>query len=175
MIKRVLALVMVLGLAAITEAGLGYAEARPFARTAAVYGAVIRRLVEDQATGQPVTVVYVINGAVEGAADPMSSSAAPAQPFSRMLKLRLRRGLRGQVRLRFVDDRAAVVAGKPPGTVINGGVLVTLAPIRGIGSQVEVPTSLWVSGLNGRWLTYVVASARHGWRVVGTTGQMAIS
>ena len=68
-----------------------------------------------------------------------------------------------------------MVAGAAPGHVIHNGVLVTVGPVRRLGAQVEVAGSSWVNGLDGRWSTHILERAPGGWRVVATTGPMAIS
>jgi hypothetical protein len=52
---------------------------------------------------------------------------------------------------------------------------LSLGPIDGTGNRVEVANSLWINGLAGQWLTYVVEWRGGTWEVTGTTGPMAIS
>jgi hypothetical protein len=59
--------------------------------------------------------------------------------------------------------------------VKNGGVLISLGSIEPDGKRVEVETSLWINGLAGQWLTYVLEQKDGSWAVTGTTGPMAIS
>ena len=78
----------------------------------------------------------------------------------------------------FVASRHSVVAGasaSSPGQVKNGGVLISLGSIEPDGKMVEVEASLWINGLAGTWLTYVLDKRDRTWKVTGTTGPMAIS
>lgn len=150
-------------------------------RTASIYAAVIRTLVtEDNTMGSAdgeFRVVFVLDGAVPGAENP-ERQGEPDEPFSSALKQELRAELADLPPLRFVADRSLVVRGEStasPGTVVNGGVLITLGPVSGRAQRVTVGNSLWRNGLAGQWLTYVVAFRGGAWTVVGTTGPTAIS
>jgi hypothetical protein len=154
-------------------------------RSAAIYAAVVRRLVtKDHTVGGAdpgFTKVYVIDGAVPGAADPFRStpSRRARGGFSAALKRALTAKLSDLPPLEFVSRRADVVEGEnggaAPGRVVNGGVLLTLGPIRGGDDRVTVGGSLWLSGLAGSWQTYVVEQKGGRWAVTGTTGPAAIS
>jgi len=146
-------------------------------RTVSVYAAVIRELIaRDRAFGVSATgVVYVLDGSVEGAGDPLRAATVRPRRFKSALKRRLRKALADLPVVRFVHDRTEVVIGDPPGHVINNGVLLTIGPIKGGSARVEVGSSLWVNGLAGQWQTYVVVEAGRGWKVAGTTGPVAIS
>jgi hypothetical protein len=127
------------------------------------------------------TKVYVIDGAVPGAADPfrLTPSRRPLGGFSAALKHALTAKLSDLPPLVFVSRRDDVVEGEnggtSPGSVVNGGVLLTLGPIRGSDDRVTVGGSLWLSGLAGSWQTYVVEQKAGRWTVTGTTGPAAIS
>jgi len=43
------------------------------------------------------------------------------------------------------------------------------------GHRVEVPRNPRINGLAGPWLTYVVERDGESWKVIGTTGPVAIS
>jgi hypothetical protein len=146
-------------------------------RTVSIYAAVIRELVaRDRAFGVSATgVVYVLDGSVDGAGNPLRAVTVHPQRFKSALKRRLRKALADLPALRFVHNRAEVVTGDPPGHVINNGVLLTLGPIKGGSARVEVGSSLWVNGLAGQWQTYVVVEAGRRWKLAGTTGPVAIS
>jgi hypothetical protein len=153
-------------------------------RTAAIYASVIRQLVTKDHTfggGDPgFKVIYVMDGVIDGAGDLDGHVAESAkEPFSPTIKAELKRALSDLPPVEFVATRDAVVigtkAGAAPGHVRNGGVLISLGPIAGGGTKVEVGNSLWISGLAGQWLTYVLESRDEAWRVVGTTGPVAIS
>jgi hypothetical protein len=118
--------------------------------------------------------IYVLDGAQPSAGYPSELTDAKDR-FDAALKTALRTALTDLPPLRFITDRSTVVAGTPPGQVIDGGVLLTLGPVRPHGAQVEVGSNRWVNGLNGWWATYVLNQAPTGWRVVGTTGPVAMS
>ncbi len=152
-------------------------------RKASVYAAVIRRLVTKDHTfgGQDpgFRVVFILDGAVAGVANLNAGGARnPKRPFSEALKRKIKNELSDLPPLRFVRTRDVAIRGESsssPGHVVPGGVLISLGPIVGGPSKVRVGNSLWLSGLAGQWLTYVLARRGGGWRVKGTTGPMAIS
>lgn len=151
-------------------------------RESQVYAAVIRQLVlVDHGYGSadsPYEVVYVLNGPVRGAADPLSTmdELEPAAPFSSDLRDELLDQLSDLPPVEFVSSREAVTAGKPPGHVIKNGVLITLEPIQWTGTEgAVVGSSRWVNGLNGQWVTYVLSVTDSKWRVSGTKGPVSIS
>jgi hypothetical protein len=164
----------------------GEPAAKSTNRSAAIYAAVVRQLVtKDHTFGGSADpgfkVVYVLDGVVVDAADPSKPADAhdPKEPFSPDVKdgVRFLSTLADLPRVEFVPERASAVAGasaSSPGQVKNRGVLISLGPIGLRGKTVEVETSLWINGLAGEWLTYVLE--RDGtWKVTGTTGPRAIS
>jgi hypothetical protein len=171
--------------AAVTDAPEPKRREAEMRKASEIYAAVIRQLVvRDHTFGEaepPFKVIYVLDGVVPGAANPDMPLDAlnPERAFSLEIKEALTQRLRGLPRLVFVARRAAVVQGggdaTDPGRVINRGVLVTLGPIVGRGNRVEVEASLWLNGLAGQWLTYVVQNADDEWRVTGTTGPISVS
>jgi hypothetical protein len=121
-----------------------------------------------------------MDGVVKGAGDLDGSVAdGPAEAFSETVKAELNAALADLPPLRFVASRDSVVVGtkggSSPGYVKKGGVLLSLGPIEGDGNRVEVGNSLWISGLAGQWLTYVLGVRDGVWRVSGTAGPIAIS
>jgi hypothetical protein len=66
-------------------------------------------------------------------------------------------------------------SGSSPGHVKNGGVLISLGPIEEDRRRVRVGNSLWISGLAGQWLTYVLEQRDGHWTVTGRSGPTAIS
>jgi hypothetical protein len=154
-------------------------------RETLVYAAVIRQLVTKDHTfggADPgFKVVYVMDGAVAGVGDVEGNvgESDPAEPFSDDVKAGLVRALEDLPPIEFVSERAAVIAGTnsndPIGHVKNKGVLISLGPIEGTGTKVEVGNSLWISGLAGLWQTYVLKARDGVWKVSGTTGPVAIS
>jgi hypothetical protein len=154
----------------------------PPARATEVYAGVLRALIREARKGSSGSaVVYVLDGAMPGAGDPMRArlDAKTKRPFSRPLKDRLEQQLAGLASLRFVRRRASVVVGdrggRAPGHVVHGGVLITLGPIRGDASRVRVGASSWRNGLDGHWQTYAVRLVDGHWAVAGTVGPVAIS
>ena len=152
------------------------ARSQPPPRSAAIYASVVKQVVRDHAR---VKVVYVLDGPVPGAADPMRTRQEPTRRFSEAVKTDLKRLAPADPPIRFVRRRAMVVTGDhggtAPGHVVNGGILVTLGPIRGHGTPVRVGVGSWRDGLDGRWETYVVEWRGGAWVVSGTTGPAAIS
>jgi hypothetical protein len=155
-------------------------------RSAAIYAAVVRQLVTKDHTfggADPgFKVVYVLDGVVVDAADPSKPPSAhdPKEPFSHDVKdgVRFLSTLADLPPVEFVASRHSVVAGasaSSPGEVKNGGVLISLGSIEPDGKRVEVETSLWINGLAGQWLTYVLEQKDGSWAVTGTTGPTAIS
>jgi hypothetical protein len=155
-------------------------------RDALIYAAVVRQLVTKDHTfggGDPgFKVVYIVDGVVEGAEDSMKTldELDPKRPFGHDLKdgVRFLSAAADLPDVEFVPERDAVVVGAGsagPGHVKNEGVLITLGPIEGSGKRVEVGNSLWINGLAGQWLTYVLELQDDVWRITGTTGTVAIS
>lgn len=150
-------------------------------RKASIYATVIRRLATKDHTfggGDPgFHIVFVVDGAVPGVVNPDGTGTRnPKRPFSEELKRKSE--LSDLPPLRFVHTRGAAIRGESsssPGQVISGGILITLGPIVGGPSRVQVGNSLWLSGLAGQWLTYVVTRRTGEWRIKGTTGPTAIS
>jgi hypothetical protein len=146
-------------------------------RRIAVYSSVVRQLVlEDHTFGgvdPGFKVVYVLDGALEGAERTLLREPPPKKPFGEELKRGLRETLADLPDLVFVRDRSTVL--KAGGEVRNDGVLVTLGPIEGNRRKAEVGSNLWVAGKGAIWLTYVVKPRTGGWVVTGTTGAMTVS
>lgn len=150
------------------------------ARTTEIYAAVIRRLVtKDHTFGSsrsPFDHIYVVDGAVERAGDPMEGDGEPGTPFSRKVKEDLRAELDDLLPVGFVSNPDSVRLG-PKGMegVKDAGAIITLGPVAGQSARVEVANSLWCGGMCGQWLTYVVELRGGDWEVTGTTGSIAIS
>jgi hypothetical protein len=153
-------------------------------REAAIYASVLRQLVTKDHTfggGDPgFKVVYVMGGVMKHPeALNGSPAASPAEPFDTTVKAKLHAALADLPPLRFVPRWGSVIVGTSgpatPGYVKNMGVLISLGPIRGRGNRVKVGNSLFITGLAAQWLTYVVENENGVWKVVGTTGPVAIS
>lgn len=161
-------------------------EAPAVQRDAAIYAAVVEQLVtKDHTFGRDpgFNVVYVLDGVVEHAEDPLAPvrKRDPANPFADELKAELR-SLTDPAdlpRLEFVAERDSVIegarSGTRPGHVKDRGVLISLGPIEGGDRRAKVGSALWINGLAGLWLTYVLEHRHGGWVVTGTTGSLTIS
>jgi hypothetical protein len=148
-------------------------------RSAAIYSAVIRRLVtKDHTYGSapsPFKRIYIVNGIVPEASDPGIAPKA-RQPFV----AGVRHGIAGELSdlppLKFVSDPEAVIVDRNECPRVKGeGVLISLGPISASGRRVTVANGLFFACLGGQWLTYVLELVDGDWRVVGTKGTVAIS
>ncbi len=147
----------------------------------AVYAAVIRQLVtvDHGFGGQPYPYrrVYVLNGVVPSAANPMHLVGRPTAPFAPTTVDEISANLRALPPVSFVRNRGLVITGSGPGHVIHAGVLITLGRITWRDPRTAVvANNRWASGLNGQWLRYIVQSQDGTWRVIGVErGPVAIS
>jgi hypothetical protein len=149
-------------------------------RNALVYAAVIRQLVtKDHGFGggpSPYRRVYVLDGAVPGAANVMRLVDQARKPFGVGVRRQITANLKRLPPVAFIEARGAVIAGSAPGHVVHRGVLVTLGPIRWVNDHTAlVANNRWATGLNGQWLTYNVKLGDSGWKVAGVVGGVAIS
>ncbi len=146
-----------------------------------IYSAVIRRLVtKDHTFGRgpsPFKHVYVVNGAISDAGDPLGDHfGPPKEPFPSELVHDVEQRLQDLPPVRFVSDANDLRRGKEgAGGVKNNGVIITLSPIQRKDGKVHVPNGLWCGGTCGQWLTYVLAEDGARWKITGTTGPYAIS
>jgi hypothetical protein len=148
-----------------------------------IYSAVIRRLVtKDHTFGggpSPFKHVYVINGPIRDAGDPMAGTLfGPARrQFPSEVVTGVQQRLRNLVPVEFVTDGDSVRRGKQRvGGVKNDGVIISLGPIEEReDGRVHVSNGLWCGGTCGQWLTYVLREQRGQWKITGTTGPYAIS
>src|SRR5919106_2548092 len=151
------------------------------AREIEIYSAVIRRPVtKDHTFGggpAPFRYVYVVNGPIKNAGDPLGDHFGPAtEPFSSTAVDGMEQQLRDLPPLRFILDGNNARRGKQgQGGVKNDGVIISLGPIERKKGRVHVATGLWCNGLCGQWLTYVLKPRGDNWRITGTTGPYAIS
>ena len=159
------------GPAAVTEAG---------AKEADVYEQVLRRYLstpaENSFPGQTFKTVYVLNQAYTDAADPNGMHGRGA-PIAAQTQREVTAALAGMAHVIFIADRGSVIEARGGcGQVKNGGILITLGPPVGHGTDAHVAINGWVACLGATWLTYVLRDQPGvGWRVTGTTGSMAIS
>ena len=146
-------------------------------RAALVYAAVIRQLVTKDAgfggAPSPYRHMYVLDGVVPSAADPMRVVERPAKPFAEDLSLQLAAALQ-PASVTLVRSRRLAITGAGLGHVIHRGVLITLGRIEWIDSKTaQVANNRWASGLYGQWLTYTVRYSHLSWRVTGISGNKA--
>jgi hypothetical protein len=161
------------------------AETKPddqVVRRIEIYSAVIRHLVtRDHTFGggpSPFESVYVLDGVIADASDPMAGNlfGPPARSFPLPLVAGIQERLRDLPPLRFVSNGNRVRRGKPLDGVKNEGVIISLGPIEAKKPhRVQVSNSLWCGGLCGQWLTYVLREDDGRWRITGTTGPRIIS
>jgi hypothetical protein len=190
--KRVTGLLIVGSLVAGLLAGCaGEAPPRPglqpnadpvVERQVAIYAAVIRQLLTVDHTfgeeGPALEIVYVLDRPVDNAGSPDMGTAPEreGEPFSVAVRAGLRAALSDLPPIEFVPDREDVVVEKDGFPMVKGGDgLVTLGFLPAGGNRLEVPASLYFTGLAGTWLTYVVEGSGNDWKVTGTTGPVAIS
>ncbi|MGH3091525.1 MAG: hypothetical protein ACRDOG_04230 [Gaiellaceae bacterium] len=146
-------------------------------RAAAIYAAVVRQLVtEDHTFGagpSPYRRAFVADGVVRDAGDPLAGNEKPAKRFSAAIKREILAALRDLRPVRFVADPDTVVVDC---RVERRGVLISLGTIgERSGDAVTVANNLFSGCKGGRWQTYVLKPRDGSWRVVGTTGPIAIS
>jgi hypothetical protein len=148
-----------------------------------IYSAVIRRLVtKDHTFGggpTPFKYVYVVNGSIEEADDPMGGTLfGPApRPFPHQVVDGIRARLQDLPPIRFIIDGGDVRRGKHGmGGVKNDGVIISLGAVeRKKRGAIHVSNGLWCGGLCGQWLTYVLHEQQGRWKITGTTGPYVIS
>lgn len=148
-----------------------------------IYSAVIRRLVtEDHTFGSgesPFKQVFVVDGPIEDAGDPMNGSAAfgpSPHPFTPEVKEGIAEELNDLPPLEFVSNANEVRSGEDGMEGPKGnGVIVSLGPIEPHKNKTHVSNMLWCGGLCGQWLTYVLEESEGDWNITGTTGPSAIS
>lgn len=157
------------------------AESHRASQAALVYAAVIRQLVtKDHGFGtapSPYRHVYVLDGVVPSAGDPMHLVDQPANPFADGLGLQIAAALPQLPPVTFVRSRRLAITGAELGHVIHRGVLITLGRIEWIDSKTaRVANNRWASGDNGQWLAYTVKYESSSWRVSGVASRtVAIS
>jgi hypothetical protein len=146
-----------------------------------IYSAVIRRLVtKDHTFGGgplPFNHVYVVNGAISDAGDPLGNHfGPPKEPFPSELVHDIEQRLQDLPPVRFVSDANDLRRGQEgAGGVKNNGVIITLSPIQQKDGKVHVSNGLWCGGTCGQWLTYVLVEDGARWKITGTTGPYGIS
>jgi hypothetical protein len=146
---------------------------------AEIYAQVLRRYLStpgENSFPQAFTTVYVLNQAYPDAADP-NGKHEHGTPITAATQHQVTADLAGMARVLFISRGYSVIESRGGcGQVKNGGILITLGPPVGDSHKVQVAINGWVACAGATWLTYIVQSQRgDGWRVTGTTDQMAIS
>jgi hypothetical protein len=142
-------------------------------RASAIYASVIRELVTSEGNFARARVIYVLDGAIKNAADPLSYRQEPTTSFSEGLKATVATAVSDVAPVRFVAEPGSAV--NRHGEVQNEGILVSLGTIRRHGKGLEVGCNAWMKGKDNRWLTFVVMRRGESWKVTGTPGPMAIA
>jgi hypothetical protein len=150
------------------------------AEQADIYVQVLRRYLstpaENSFPGHTFKTVYVLNQAYTDTADP-NGTHRRGTPITPQTQRQVTAALAPMAHIIFIADRWSVIEARGGcGQVRNGGILITLGPPVGHGSQVQVAINGFVACLGATWLTYVLQDQPGaGWRVTGTTGSMAIA
>lgn len=183
MAKRVgaLTVAVLVATAALGGAAGAHAGHLPRASKVAIYAAAIRQLVTVNSSFGPdprFGRIFVLDRPNAAAVRPIGggkSDPVPSPRFSKAVRAALRKELRDLPPVVFVGDRDDVIADAPSRSVVDDGALVTVGPIVGEGSQVQVGVSLYVTNLAATWLTYVLEGGGRQWKVLGTTGPIAVA
>jgi hypothetical protein len=169
---RAVALALLLAVACTDE---GPAPIDPTERVVAIYAAVVEHMVTEEGQPSGFPVVYILDHSVERASDPEGGGGV-IRDFPAEIRAGIQESLGAVATVEFIPDRDAVIGPPEEGsTVEDGGILLTLGPIRGEGDRVEVPASSYLGNLAATWQTWIVELSAGGWRVTGTTGPVAIS
>ena len=149
-------------------------------RSIGVYAAVFRQLVtKDHTFGgglSPFDRVFIVSGVVEKGGRTRNMWKI-TEPFSEEVRAGLRSELRALPPITFVSGAEAhrIVDERMDGGDGRFAAILSVGPIDGDGSKVEVSNSLWCGGLCAQWSTYVLEATNGGWKTTGTTGPIAIS
>jgi hypothetical protein len=147
-----------------------------------IYAAVIRRLVtRDHTFGRgpsPFDSVYVVNGALNEAGDPLGGDLFGPAPerFPSQVVEGIKEELQDLPPLRFIGNGSRARRGtQGVGGVKKNGVIISLGPVVRKSGRVQVANGLWCGSTCGQWLTYVLRRAEGQWTIAGTTGPYIIS
>ncbi|HVG87718.1 MAG TPA: hypothetical protein VM823_02025 [Gaiellales bacterium] len=137
-----------------------------------IYAAVLRQLIEvDHGFGRapsPYRHVYILDGPVAGAGNPMHAMGVPRHAFGAGVKRQISHHVEGLPPVDFVRTQPVHVPGR--------AVFVRLGPVRWVNdSTVHVSNSRWAHGRDGLWVTYVVRLGPAGWHVTAIVGPVALS
>jgi hypothetical protein len=146
-------------------------------RTAAIYAAILDRYLGSpgESSFQPgsITKVFVLAQAHPEASSPMDHGRG-AVPIPEAVQRQISELVRSE-ELIWVDDADDVILRDGCPRVRDNGILITLGTIKPLGAEVKVGINGFVACEGATWLTYVVRSGGTGWKVTGTTGDMAIA
>jgi hypothetical protein len=148
--------------------------ADPFAGPyAASITALARHMRGGQAGRWPV--IYILDHTcVNVVGNPVApAGACRPRPLGGKLRRDLAQALQPYAPVAFVADPFSVIMRDL--TVIHGGVLIILGPVRLDGAHAQVPVSIHHAGDGGQGLTYRLADRNGRWTIIGTTGTMWIS
>jgi hypothetical protein len=150
-------------------------ERRPRMAEAEAYAAAIRALADEvRAGGPPWPVLFVLGHTCENVITPWTGGCNP-RPLTPTFRDDLVAALQSYAQAQFVADPAQVTDAARGLEIVNGGVLVTLGPIRLHEDRAEVPLAVRRSGLDGRGQTYLLSRQGQQWRIDGLTGPTWIS
>jgi hypothetical protein len=151
-------------------------------RAASVYVAVLKQALLDARPdgGRGFRVIFVVDGAVPGVAKP-TRAEDPRRPFASDVKeaMRVLGEQAGLPPIEFVPEVETALRGPSAGwhrfQPRDNGLLVLLDRVKMRRAGAEVGSMLWANARAMRWQTYVVKEREGSWRVVGTTGPLAMS
>jgi hypothetical protein len=155
------------------EETFGPQELTPAEREAFVYSAVIKHMTSEEGQSSGFQVIYVLDQAVEGAADPDANGDA-GTPISQEVQIRVQEELALLPPIRFIPDRDEVIGPPEDGSQVeNGGILIILGPVPAGDDRVEVEASSYLGNLAATFQTWVLERRGLRWEVTGTTGPVA--
>jgi hypothetical protein len=155
------------------EETFGPQDLSPTEREAFVYSAIIKHMTSEEGQSAGFQVIYVLDRAVEGAADP-DVQADSGTPISSEVQIRVQEELALLPPIKFIPDGDEVVGPSEDGSEVqNGGILITLGPIPAGEDRVEVEASSYLGNLAATWQTWVLERRGLRWEVTGTTGPVA--
>jgi hypothetical protein len=143
---------------------------------AEIYAAVIRRLVTKDLTRGTSPDVYVVNGAVTGAARPRSENImrSPDRSFPAEITDGLRHELADLPSVRLLADPRRLLEGPGGRRMRDDDVIIVLGSIERKNRRALVPNGLWCNKCS-QWLTYVLREVEGRWKITGTRGPHIMS
>jgi len=142
---------------------------------AAIYSAVIRQIYSAHDTFNDTTALYIIRYTDDTAGDPTTNPSEPIL-IPETVQSEIIAALDGLPTEIIWVESFDEVEKTSYGTVINGGVIITLGNINLQGdNSVQIPCSYYMAGCGGDGRTYVLGRVEGIWHITGTTGTMWIS